>query len=211
MPGVLTDEHRRLPPCCPKGANIVTAVDEPLLVEQPVCREKDLAMHVTDDGRLGAERDAQSAVEQRVLEHLVKANYDIERAGRAYRAGVHPRQIIGQRASAHGEVANAPLDEVARQRGFREMDEVGARLERIDLREDAAKSLQVRRILAFARLELDDRNVDRWRHRRKHATRRGHRQPSCGYILQWPPAIRRLEITASTPATVPNSRKPCRS
>jgi hypothetical protein len=92
------------------------------------------------------------------------------------------------------------------------MDEIGARLERIELREDAAKSLQIRRILTLAGLELDDRDVHGWRHRRKHVTRRGHRQPGRGYIPSRPRIATRIVALLSQVILAPLSGiPPCRT
>jgi hypothetical protein len=191
VPGVLADENAGPPPGEVEGADLVAALDEALLVEQPVGGEKVLAMDVADRcPPLGAERDVHRAVVQRALEQLVEADDDVERppvASVASGRQVGGVQVAGERAGGDGEVAHAPFEEVAGERGLRELQHVRPRIERAQRAEDVAQAGEVRGVIALARPELGERDVEGGWHARKLgrgpcAGNRNHRSPASSLV-----------------------------
>ena len=81
MPGVLADEDRRPAPAGVERLHAPARLDEPLLVEDAVRGQEDLAVDVPDAGIWAAQRGVQPGVEQPVLVHLVEAEGDVERRG----------------------------------------------------------------------------------------------------------------------------------
>jgi hypothetical protein len=55
VPGVLTDKDRSPSPTGIERLHTATGLDKALLVEDPVCRQKDLAVDVPDPGVRAAE------------------------------------------------------------------------------------------------------------------------------------------------------------
>ena len=81
VPGVFTNQYSRSAPLRIEGANLEPAIDESFLVEQPVRRQEELPVHVTDD-RLSpspAQRHIERTIIEGVVPHLVKPNAHIER------------------------------------------------------------------------------------------------------------------------------------
>ena len=68
-------------------------------------------------------------------------------------------QIANERPRAHRMVPNASLQEIAAYRCLREKCHFGAGLERVQLREDFAEVCEIARVVTFAGLELNNRQV----------------------------------------------------
>jgi hypothetical protein len=184
VPHVLADEQRGAPPRRVERPHLEAALHEALLVEQAVRGEEVLAVHVADGVPVvGAERSVERRVVQRVAPHLVETDHHVERPRR--QAALGARRAVGavevaRRAPRrHGELAHAPLDEVARGGRLGQEHGIGARVERGALGEQGAEARDVRGVRALDRLELDDGDGERLGHGRK-MTGPGAGRPALG-------------------------------
>src|SRR5688500_36148 len=156
MPCVLTHEDGRTTPWRVERVEFVAALDESLLIEQPVRWQEYLAMHVHHVWRFRPKRDVHGAVEERVLEDLVEADDDVE--ARHPVRGTAPRvvEIARERSSRHREIAHSPFHEVAGERRLRQMENLRPRPHAVHLRKHFAEPREVRGIVALGGLDLSD-------------------------------------------------------
>jgi penicillin-binding protein 2D len=181
MPRIFANENRSPPPIGVEGPNLKPAIDEPLLVEKSVRRQEELSMDVADNGLFSPapQGHIERTIIERIVPHLVKPNAHIELSGGINRCGVLRLKVAGKCTSRHGDVADAPFDEVSCESGLREDGHIGSRLESIDLREYPAKSPKIGGIVAFPRLELNYDEMNRSIHRSEVAMPRRHNQLVC--------------------------------
>src|SRR4051794_11861687 len=97
MPSVLAYQHRGAAPRRIEGSYTPSSLDESLLVEQSVCRKKDLAMDVTNARVAVAERHVEGAIVEFVVPDLIEADGHVEWPRRVHRAPVHLVEIAGER------------------------------------------------------------------------------------------------------------------
>ncbi len=129
MPGVFTDQHRRATPRRIKRANLEAAVDESFLVEHPVCRQEELAMHMADYGLVASQRHIERAIIEGVVPHLVEPNAHIECPRCSNCGSVLRLKVPGKGARRQGDIAYAPFDEIAGERGLSEDGYIGTRVQ----------------------------------------------------------------------------------
>jgi hypothetical protein len=122
VPGVFADQDGGPAPPRVERLHTPSSLDEPLLVEHAVGRQKDLAVDVAHPGVRAAERRVEGRVVEAVLVHLVEAEGDVHRRrlGIAVLAG----QVVEQLVGADGEITHAAFEEVAGQRGLRRDDQL---------------------------------------------------------------------------------------
>ncbi len=113
MPGVLANEHRRSSPGRVERTDLVTSLDESLLIEQPISRQKVLPVHVPHIRCAFAECYVQRAVVERAAPPLVEADYHVERARRTDGGAIGVVQVSNQRSSGHRQLTDAALQEIS--------------------------------------------------------------------------------------------------
>ena len=167
MPCVFADEHCSTAPAGVERSDLEVAIDESLFVKQPVGREKNFPVNVPDNGTIAAKRDVERAVVDRVLPDLVEAEPDIHRLERGNRFSILLVEIADESSCSYCLVPDAALEEIPADRSFRENCNIGPRVERVHLCEDASDLRDVCGVVAFTRLELNQRKVDGAMHRRE--------------------------------------------
>src|SRR5687767_12625399 len=141
--------------------HLVPSLDESLLVEQTVCREKVLAVNVDHFRGASSQPDVRGAVVQRIAPPLVEADRDVDWTGRIGRREICGLQVARELTRSNGEVANGTLDEVAGDGRFGKLYDLWSRLEGVDSGEQIAHAGDVRRVVALARPHLYDREIQR--------------------------------------------------
>src|SRR6185437_1069977 len=190
VPGVLADQYGRASPRRIECPNVVAALNESLLVEQPVRRQEVLAVHVQDRRFRAAQPNAHGAVVERVVPQFVEAEHDVQHAFRRHGGQIDPLQRRGERARRDGQFAHAAFQEVARERRFGEMQDIRARRYAIELREHGAEPVKIFGVLTLARRELQRGDLNEWWHAFKLAPpQRGSngasRSSSSGRGMKW--------------------------
>ena len=119
MPGILADKDCGTPPRGVEGADLVTALHETLLVEQPVSRKEGLAMDVQDARCPLAEPHVRCGIVERAAPSFVEPGNHVHRPQCAgHRAPIGTVEVGRQSPRAHGHLAHATLHEVSREHGL---------------------------------------------------------------------------------------------
>jgi hypothetical protein len=164
VPRVFADEHRGPAPRRVEGAHVAATLDEALLVEQPVGRQKDLAMNVRDARLTRAQRHVHRAVVQLVVPDLVKPAGHVERA-RIGNGGAKRRvQLRGEGAGGDGIVAYRAFEEVAGKGALGQAKHRRPRFQAVDLGEHGAESREISRPITLSGLDLSDGEVNERSH-----------------------------------------------
>jgi len=145
----------------------VSALDEPLFVEQAVGGQEVLPVHVTNEWRIAAQPHPHRAIVEGAVPQLVEADRDLERMQGRGRGEIGTLQIRRERAGRERMLANPAFEEVAGKSGFGEVQYVRSRIERVELREDVAQPGQIRVIFSLAGGELERGKLENVRHLRK--------------------------------------------
>ncbi len=182
MPGVFADQHRRAAPTRVEGAHLEPAIDEPFLVEQTVCRKKQLAVHVPDQRLVASQRYIERAIIEGVVPHLVESNAHIEWLRCTNCRGVLGLKIAGKGAGGHRDVADATFHEVSGERGLGEDGDIGTWFEGVYLRENAGETGEVDSIIALTRFELNYDEMNRSIHPSEVAIAQRYNQPLCALL-----------------------------
>src|SRR5678816_2030529 len=111
MPGVLAHEHREPSPRRVERANVVSAFDETLLVEDAVGGKEVLPMHVANYRRIAAELHPHRAVVEDAVPQLVEADRDLDRARARIRCQIHSLEIGRERSGRASLLAHTALEE----------------------------------------------------------------------------------------------------
>src|SRR5262249_45567242 len=139
-------------------------LDEAFFVEQPVRRQKHLAMYMMDVRIAVAERHVHRAVVEFVVPDLVKPDHDVERPDRLHRRAKRSIQISSESPRCNGIVANSPFEEVAGQRALGQRQYHWPRFEAVDLRKNRPESLEIPAVVPLSGLELREGQMDERSH-----------------------------------------------
>ena len=167
VPGVLAHEHRESSPRCIERADVVAALHEALLVEQPVGGEKVLPVDVANERLVAAQAHPHRAVVQYAVPQLVESDRDLDGPRAGLRGEICALEIGGECAGGAGLFADAALEEVAGERGLGQVEHVRRRIERLHLGKNLAQTSQIGRVLALAWGELQRGQLQNVRHSRK--------------------------------------------
>ena len=116
---------------------------------------------MVNDGAAGAaDRHVERAIIQRVLPSLVESDRDIERASSGHRVGervpVYAIEISCQRTGGPSQVSHATFDEIAGEGRLGQVQHTRTGTQRIDAQDEATQMREIRRVVAFARLDLGE-------------------------------------------------------
>lgn len=159
MPCIFANQHRRASPRCVECANLESAIDKALFIEQPVRRKKNFSMHVADDGLFSSQRYVERTIIDGVVPDFVKSESDIHRREGWNRGAVLLVYVFDERARANRNVADSAFEEIAAYGGLGEERDLRARVKRIELRENFAEVREIPRVVALSRFELYDCKV----------------------------------------------------
>ena len=159
MPRVFANQHRRASPRRVECANLESAIDKALFIEQPVRRKKNFSMHVANDGLIASQRYIERTIIDGVVPDFVKPESDIHRREGWNRGAVLLVQIFNECTRANRNVAHSAFEEIAADGSLRKERDLRARVKRIELRENFAQVCEVPRVVALSRLELYDCQV----------------------------------------------------
>jgi len=127
-------------------------------------------MHMANHGATGGpERHVHRAVVERILPPLIKADYDIERAGRrdgGWHGGVvRVVELARHRPGGAGGIPHPTLEEVSSEGRLGELQDPGsARVRRVGRGEKWPETRQILRESSFTGTELGERDGQRQRH-----------------------------------------------
>src|SRR5687768_17398298 len=124
MPGVLADQDRDLAEAGVHDAHLASAGHEALLVEDPVGREEELAIHPRQASPFRRELQVGRAVVQRAAVALVEAQAHVDRL--VYRTKKAIPELANELFAAERSLEHAPLEEVAAGRGLRQQKHLDA-------------------------------------------------------------------------------------
>ncbi len=170
VPGVLAHQQRGAPPRRIERTHVASPLDESLFVEQPVGWEEHLAVHMVNH-RAGRcpECHIHRAVVQGALPLFVKADDDIERAGRRDRrrhgATVGLVQLARHCPGGTGGIPHPAFEEIPGERGLGELkDPWSNRIGSVERGEQRPETRQILRESSFTGTELGQRDGQRRRH-----------------------------------------------
>src|SRR5439155_661262 len=110
-----------------------------------------LAMHVAHVRLAAAERHIQRAVVEFVLPLLVEPEHHVEHPGRSDPGPIQLAELARELPSRDRHLANASLEEVPGQRGFRKTEDLWAWIQTVELREQITQPREVRLVVALFR------------------------------------------------------------